>query len=40
VDVIFRVKGDIYLDDEVVEHTRVVEICGNDVRSSRPTTPR
>jgi predicted nucleotidyltransferase len=36
VDVIFRVKGDIYLDDEVAEHTRVVEICGHDVRVIAP----
>jgi predicted nucleotidyltransferase len=36
VDVIFRVKGDIYLDDEVIEHTRVVDLFGNDVRVISP----
>ena len=36
VDLIFRVKGDIYLDDEVTEHTRVLEICGHDVRVISP----
>jgi predicted nucleotidyltransferase len=36
VDVIFRVKGEIYLDDEVIEHTRVVEMFGHDVRVISP----
>jgi predicted nucleotidyltransferase len=36
VDLIFRVKGDIYLDDEVAEHTRVVDVCGHDVRVISP----
>jgi hypothetical protein len=36
VDVIFRVKGDIYLDDEVLEHTRVVDLFGNRVRVISP----
>ncbi len=36
IDVIFRVKGDIYLDDEVMEHTRVVNLCGHDVRVIAP----
>lgn len=36
VDVIFRLKGDIYLDDEVMEHTRVVDLAGYDVRVISP----
>jgi predicted nucleotidyltransferase len=36
VDVIFRVKGDIYLDDEVADHARVVQICGHEVRVIAP----
>ncbi|HEV8420201.1 MAG TPA: nucleotidyltransferase [Actinomycetota bacterium] len=36
VDVIFRLKGDIYLDDEVMEHTRVVDLAGHDVRVISP----
>lgn len=36
VDVIFRVKGDIYLDDEVLEHTRLVDLFGHDVRVISP----
>jgi predicted nucleotidyltransferase len=36
VDVIFRVKGDIYLDDEVMEHTRVVDLFGHAVRVISP----
>jgi predicted nucleotidyltransferase len=36
VDVIFQVKGDVYLDDEMVEHSVIEEVNGRRVRLVSP----
>lgn len=36
VDVLFRTKGDIYLDDEMLEHVREGEVLGVRVRVASP----